>query len=123
MRAQRLWLPGKMPGLDELIRTAKDSPADYVHLKQRWVNTVARRASAAKLRPCRHVRLTFTWHGTGRRRDIDRRVAGGRKLVLDGLVAGGVLPVDGCKSVAGWTDEYRVSAKRGVLITLRAVAS
>lgn len=118
-----LFVPGPLPGLNELIAAAKGRGGRgfaYAKLKRSWTDTVILLARAAKLQPVQRVRLSFRWQERNRRRDPDNVAAGGRKLILDGLVKAGVLPGDGWECVAGWDDEFTVAARPGVLVTLVA---
>ena len=109
-----LWIPGPLPGLNELIDAAKGSGgrgAAYARLKRQWTETVWARAKAAKIdKPgpfeC-PVFLTFEWIEKDKRRDPDNVAAGGRKLILDGLVAAGVLQGDGWQWIRAWNDAWR----------------
>ena len=43
-----------------------------------------------------------------KRTDPDNIAAGGRKVILDGLVEGGILPDDGWGDVEGFSDTFAV---------------
>jgi hypothetical protein len=114
-----LWVPGPLPGLNELIAAAKGSGgrgAGYARLKRQWTETVWALAKAACIdKPgpfARPVTLDFTWIERDKRRDPDNVAAGGRKLILDGLVTAGVLGGDGWRHVQGWTDRWRTDPER-----------
>jgi hypothetical protein len=111
-----LWIPGPLPGLNELIDAAKGSGgrgAGYARLKREWTEAVWAYAKQARLPAFpRRVVLEFTWHERDRRRDPDNVAAGGRKLVLDGLVVAGVLKGDGWRYVQSWTDRFYVNPDR-----------
>lgn len=127
---QELEIHGPLPGLNELIDAAKRGRTAggvrhdrYTRLKRRWTAAVAAVARAAGLQPVERAWLRFVWREPDRRRDPDNVAAGGRKLVLDGLVAAGVLPGDGWRAVAGWKDEFVVDAARpGVTVEIVACA-
>ncbi len=111
-----LWIPGPLPGLNELIAAAKGSGGRgmaYAKLKRQWTDTVwalARNAGIHKPGPFeQRVFIDWTWLERDKRRDPDNVAAGGRKLILDGLVKAGVLAGDGWKHVAGWTDRWIVA--------------
>ena len=107
-----LWVPGPLPGMNELIAAAKGSGgrgAGYARLKRQWTDIVTCLAQGKKLQPFPGlVFLTFTWVERDRRRDPDNVAAGGRKLILDGLVRAGVLKGDGWAVVHGWTDRFDI---------------
>lgn len=119
-----LFVPGPLPGLNELVAAAKSGRGKgnaYSRLKRAWTDAVILHARAARLQPVHRARLIFRWQEAHRRRDPDNVAAGGRKLVLDGLVKAGVLPGDGWEHVAGWEDEFTVAARPGVLVTISAL--
>jgi hypothetical protein len=125
----QLWIPGKMPGLNELIAAAKGSGgrgARYAKLKRQWTTTVWALALKARLPafPGR-VSLRFEWLERDKRRDPDNVAAGGRKLILDGLVTAGVLRGDGWKFIDVWSDSFGLAGSKplhngepGCLVTL-----
>ena len=116
-----LWVPGPTPGMNELIDAAKGTGgrgAAYARIKRTWTDTIVLLARAAKLEPVERARLVFDWFEPKRNRDPDNIAAGGRKLILDGLVKAKVLPGDGWKHVVGWSDYFEVGDKPGVLVTL-----
>lgn len=115
-----LWVPGPLPGLNELIAAAKGAGGTgraYSQLKRQWTDTVWALARSAKLHkpgPVESaVTIGFEWVERDRRRDPDNVAAGGRKLVLDGLVKAGVLAGD------GWADSFSVGPAPGVAVTIR----
>lgn len=112
-----LWVPGPLPGMNELIAAAKGSGgrgAGYARLKREWTDIVQAFARAKKLPafPGRVV-MTFHWYERDKRRDPDNVAAGGRKLILDGLVAAGVLRDDGWRYIQSWTDRFDVEGVGG----------
>lgn len=121
-----LWVPGPLPGMNELIAAAKGAGgrgAHYAKLKKQWTDTVWALALSTGIHkpgpfPGR-VCLAFRWFERDRRRDPDNVAAGGRKLVLDGLVQAGVIAGDGWRSIQSWTDSFNVSPERpGVAVTI-----
>jgi hypothetical protein len=124
--AVRLWIHGPLPGLNELIAAAKGSGgrgAGYARIKRQWTDTVWALAKAARLDKLgpydEAVTFDFDWVERDKRRDPDNVAAGGRKLILDGLVTAGVLAGDGWKHVYGWADRFSVGTIPGVGVTIR----
>ena len=120
-RAQELWIPGRLPGLNEVIAAAKGSGGrghSYATMKRQWTELVWALAKSAKLQPVRRAYLSFTWVEKDRRRDPDNVSSAGRKLILDGLVKAGVLAGDGWDGIAGWSDAFEVDGKHGVRILI-----
>lgn len=58
------------------------------------------------------MHISFDWHETTMRRDPDNISGGGRKIILDALVFAKVIPDDGPKYVAGFTDRFIYSPTR-----------
>jgi hypothetical protein len=113
-----------LPGLNELLAAAKSGRGKgngYSRLKRCWTDFVSLHAREARLPRLERARFAFRWVEASKRRDPDNLAAGGRKLILDGLVAAGVLPDDGWANVAGWEDVFEVGAAAGVEVTLTPV--
>jgi hypothetical protein len=112
-----LWVPGPLPGLNELIEAAKGSGGKgmrYAALKRDWTMVIAGLARRAKLPALTGmVFFRFNWTEPDRRRDPDNVAGGGRKLILDGLVAAGVLRGDGWATVHHWADNFAVGPVPG----------
>lgn len=118
---QRLWIPGPLPGANELIAEAKGAGgtgAEYSRLKRSWTDTVCMVARAARLRPLERAWFAFQWREKNRRRDPDNIAGGGRKLVFDGLILAKILAGDGWRVVIGWEDTFEVTDKPGVMVAL-----
>lgn len=118
-----LWIPGPLPGLNELLRAAKSGHGKgnaYSRLKADWGTTVITHAKAARLKPMDGpVTVSFVWREKNKRRDIDNVAGGGTKLVLDGLVKAGILAGDGWRDVYSIEHRFAVDAKNpGVLVQL-----
>lgn len=121
--APALWIPGPLPGLNELLAAAKSGRGRgnaYARLKADWTQSVWAHAKAAHLKPMTTpVRISFLWVEKDRRRDPDNVAGGGRKLILDGLVKAGVLKDDGAAEIRSWTDTFTVDkANPGVRVEL-----
>ena len=117
---QSLWVPGPLPGLNEIIAAAKGCGGRgilYAKMKREWGEAIAWRCREQALLPMKQTSLSFVWREKSRRRDPDN-VAAGRKFVLDALVAEKLLPDDGWDEIAGWTDKFEVSSEPGVLVHL-----
>jgi len=126
---QRFFIPGQMPGLNEIINEAKRMGwragrkgsrwSGYARMKRRWTNEVVLAVRKAKLKPVRKAFLTFIWHEPNRKRDPDNVAAGGRKFILDGLVRAGILPDDTKAHVVGWEDRFLYCNGSGVEIIIQ----
>lgn len=122
MTRQTLVVPGEMPGLNQTIERAKRHWSQYTKQKKQWTRFVALLARM-NLKPVQgQVSLSITWVCKDRRRDPDNIVAGGRKIILDGLVEAGILRGDGWKQISSFTDHFDVDkAGPRVEVTLNAV--
>ncbi len=130
---QRLFIEGPLPGLNKFIASAKENGARrgrkgrrynaYAAIKKYWTEVIDLLCKAQGIRPVRGLAsFRFVWYEKDRRRDPDNLAAGGRKLVLDGLVKAGVLQGDGWRHVQGWEDEFRVTqrpGRPGVLVVIQ----
>lgn len=84
-------IPGRLPGLNEIIAAAKSHFGAYAKMK--YENTTAIAWQAKKLPAYQRADITITWYEPNRRRDPDN-VSGGQKFILDGLVVAGVIKND-----------------------------
>ncbi len=117
-----LWVPGIIEGHNELIAAAKGKSKTgrpYSEIKRHWTQTVAHLAARAHLPRFKYVQFTFTWVEPNVSRDKDNICAGGRKPIMDGLVAAGVIADDGWDQVDGWVDQWEVGTNPGVLVQIR----
>lgn len=113
-----LWVPGPLPGMNEMIAAAKGNRGKglaYARMKKDWTDRVwaiAMSTGINKPGPFqRRVALQFVWVEKDKRRDPDN-VAAARKFVLDGLVNAGVIQGDGWRWISGWWDRWEVNAER-----------
>lgn len=121
--AWRLWIPGPLPGLNELIAAAKGAGGKgmlYAGLKKKWTADIALLATVTvrKHGPIPEPAMfRFCWVEKTKRRDKDNVAAGGRKLILDGLVKAKALKDDSWQSVFGWSDVFALDTEPGCLVT------
>jgi len=101
-------IPGRLPGLNEIIAAAKNGKGKYqpyALMKERYTNMVA--WLAKKLPRYNEVVLIITWYEPDHRRDPDNIMAG-QKFIMDGLVEAGTIPDDSQKHVKGIAHRFRV---------------
>ena len=103
---------GTFPDMNQIITAAKQHWAAYAHLKHTYTNLVV--AAAKNHAPVRSypVSIHFDWYCENRRVDPDNIAAAGKKMVLDGLVAAGILEGDGWAHIAELSDKFFVDAKQ-----------
>ncbi len=116
---QRLWIPGPLPGMNEIIAAAKSGGKGrvYAAMKASHTSAVTLFARKARLKPIDFAVFGFDWHEPTRRRDPDNLMAGA-KFILDGLVKAGVIPNDGWDNVGGLVHCWTLSKNRGVHVTI-----
>lgn len=110
----KLVIPGLLPGLNEYIAAERDHRQKGAKLKreaQRIVEVCAKE-QLRRFRPAGKVRMEYTWYERNRRRDKDNISSFGRKVIQDGLVRAGILENDGWAQIEGFSDEFRLDAKR-----------
>lgn len=124
MTAQRLWVPGQLPGLNELLklkRRQRDHGQDAYGLeKRRWTDRIGQQLLIQRIRPVGHcVRVAFEWHEANAARDPDNIAGGGQKVLLDALVLHRILPDDSQAWIRGLEHRWVVERTNpGVWVTL-----
>ena len=106
----KIEIPGRLPGLNEIIAAAKSHYAKYSTEKKAYTEEVAWLAKQARLPKLEKAYLVITWFEPDRRRDPDNIMAG-QKFILDGLVQAGVIPGDSQKYIQGIYHRFRVDRK------------
>ena len=105
---QILILRDRLPGLNEVLASAKSHYGAYSSMKRKVTLSVATQARADRLKPIQgKAIIEFHWYEPNKRRDPDN-IRHGAKYILDGLVEAGVLQDDGQKYISGFTDYFRV---------------
>ena len=104
-------IPGRLPGLNEIIDAAKAGRGKYqpyAIMKSEWTHTIA--WLAKQLPAYNRVDITITWHEPNARRDPDN-IMGGQKFILDGLVIGGVIKDDSQRYINSVTHHFEVDTE------------
>jgi hypothetical protein len=104
--SQVLWIPGVLPGLNEIIRLNRANKYAAAESKRNLTQSIGLLAKT-QLKPCEAIFLEFTWVEKNKRRDPDN-VAAGKKFILDAFVEAGILKNDGWREVLGWKDVFEV---------------
>lgn len=110
----KLIIPGPLPGLNEYIAAERDHRQKGAKLKRdaQWIVEICAKKQLRGFRPSGPVQMNYTWYERDRRRDKDNVSSFGRKVIQDGLVKAGILKNDGWAQIEGFSDEFRVDAKR-----------
>lgn len=120
-REHTFFVPGPLPGLNEVVAAAKHRRGNwtaYGDLKRKWTSTIQAILRTTHIRSMPAATLQFVWCEKDRRRDPDN-IASAKKFILDALVQEGVLTTDGWQAVKGWEDRFRVDAMNpGVHVTV-----
>ena len=95
---QTFFIPGPLPGLNEIIAAGKKiipwlskgkrRVYELTQLKERWDTRVVHEVMFHKIKPMDAVDVKLVWIEPNRRRDKDNVMAG-KKFILDGLVKAG----------------------------------
>ena len=128
--SQSFFVPGPLPGLNEMLAWAKRQGHSvgrkgkrwglYAQEKKSWEDLIIVAIRQARLRPIlAPVVIQYEWVEANRRRDKSN-IAAGKKLIEDTLVRAGVLMGDGWRDVVGFADSFAVDKKRpGVRVSIR----
>ena len=107
----KLEIPGRLPGLNEIIDAAKQGKGKYqpyAMMKETYTNMVAWLAKS--LPKFEKVALIITWYEPNRHRDPDNIMAG-QKFIIDGLVTAGIIPNDNQRHIQGIIHRFAVDRK------------
>ena len=124
---QTLWIPGPLPGLNEIIAACNLSTGQsgygrrwnaWNEMKQKWTWDIRIQANAAGNKAFLGTYFTFMFAEPNRRRDPDNFVAAGHKIVLDACVSGGFMKNDGWKNVEGFADYWVHDPERPGLLVM-----
>ena len=112
-------IPGTFPNMNQIIAAAKKHWAAYAKFKQTYTDLVT--VAAKNHAPIRSypVGIHIDWYCRNRRVDPDN-IAVAKKMVLDGLVAAGILEGDGWAQIAELSDKFFVDNKNPrVVVSIR----
>ena len=94
----KLIIPGRLPGLNDMIDAARGNKYEAARQKKENTELVMWYAKKAKLPKMKRVNVSVVWYEPNEKRDPDN-VEAGIKFLLDGLVSAGVLANDGRKQI------------------------
>ena len=113
------WIPGPLPGLNEIIDACKNNAHAYGKMKKQWANHCAWHIKAARVPKMSRVFAEFHWVSSDKRHDPDN-IEAAQKFIWDALGArwARVLPNDGWSQNAGTSHRHSVGKSPGVTVTL-----
>ncbi len=114
------WIPGRLPGMNEIIDDARSNKFKAATVKKRWTQAIA--CLIRKRKPIKgRCHIYFVWIEPNLRRDPDN-IRAGAKMILDGMVDAGVIVKDSQKYIAGLHDIYKLDRKNpGVRVIVRSL--
>lgn len=105
----RFVIPGRLPGLNEMIREARGSKYAAAKTKRALTEMCGWEAKRQHVPPMTGpIILSVLWVEKDMRRDIDNIAAGGTKAILDGLQLVNIIANDGWKQVSGIVHRFTV---------------
>ena len=116
-KVYKLVIPGKLPGLNDYIRTERSNRHQAAKLKHREEEGIILeiRRQWRKVRFDKPVYMRYTWVEANRKRDKDN-IAFARKFIQDALVKAGTLQNDGWQHISGFDDRFEVDKKNPRII-------
>ncbi len=119
MSTYRLKIPGRLPGMNDIINANRRSRYQGNSLKQD-VQLQIMWYILSQLRNVKiscPVALTFYWVEQNRKRDLDN-IASGKKFIQDALVRAGVLQNDGWKNIKQLHDFFGVDKENPHILVM-----
>ncbi len=107
----KIVIPGELPDLNTIIAESKKGRGKwqpYNEMKQEYTNIVAWIAKSEIKKQLKKIDLEITWICKNRRKDKDNIMAGGLKMILDGLVVAGVIKNDGWSEIGSINNHFEV---------------
>ena len=133
MTAYRVWIPGRLPGMNEIIDGAKcrynrnargKESSGYQVMKKRFGRHLTNIFRGERIPQMKAVRVHFDWiESPGSNRDPDNIDGGGRKFLLDAMVKAGIIRNDTRRYVKGLSCDFpEVRPDCGVMVTIEELA-
>jgi hypothetical protein len=116
-----LWIPGKLPGLNDIVAAAKISRRGvYAEMKREAERRIELAIYDACLPTMSEVWIRYEIVEPNKKRDPGNVLGGAIKFVEDALVRTGVLPNDNWGHIIGYDSvTWRVAPLDGVRVNLR----
>ena len=104
-------IPGTFPNLNRIIDVAKQHRAAYAELKRTYTYAVAITAKDQRTPvqnyPCS---IHIDWYCKDRRTD-PANIAAGKKMIINGLVAAGIIEGNSWAQIHGLSDNFFIDAE------------
>ena len=123
----RFFVPGPLPGLNEMIAAAKGCGGRgvlYSKMKAKWTGGIALIILAERLPKLKRIQCEFEWISTDKRHDPDN-IEAAQKFIWDALCpkskgkpGAGVIENDGWEQNAGSSHRHSIGPKPGVWVTI-----
>lgn len=128
---RRLTIPGRLPGLNEIIADARTIRVGvtktgrryefnrYQEVLKKWKQHIAKQALHQTFRPVEEPSwFTFLLFEPHRKRDPDNICSGARKIVLDALQDLGLLPGDDWRWIKGLASYWEVDKENPRVVVM-----
>ena len=102
----KLTIPGELTDLNTYILAERSNRHIAAKIKKNSTEVCQWHLKGCTSRLSGLYRIKFTWYTKDERKDPDN-VAFGKKFILDAIVNEGILPNDGRKNIAGFTDDFK----------------
>lgn len=118
---QILWIPGRLPGLNELLEAKGSKVREARHRAKNDAQAKIALFARSQLKPVKRATFHYEFHEPNRKRDPSNIAAGAIKIIEDALQLAGIIDNDGWKAVAGFTVAFVVDREsQGVWLKLEA---
>lgn len=124
----RFWVPGPLPGLNEMIDAAKGCGGrglGYSAMKAKWTGDIVMHILASRVpKGLKRIACEFQWVSVNRQHDPDN-IEAAQKFVWDALCppgkgkpGAGIIPNDGWDENAGSRHFHTIGPRAGVWVTV-----
>ncbi len=124
---QHLWIPGKLPSLNELLDARASFGRlgghpkrwnEYTAVKRGWEHHIAWLVRAQHIEPVEKAYFTYVFIEANRRRNPSNVVSASVKIIEDALQKCGVIKNDGWSEVLGLSAYWEIGKDPGVAVFL-----
>ena len=121
MRIETLWIPGRLPGLNEIIEargSASGKANAWASMKKKLQGTIALLARAHGVGRWTAAHFAYVHFEPNRMRDPSNFCSGAQKVVEDALQKAKLIPNDGWRQVLSFQHLWHVSDDPGTMVVL-----